>query len=459
MSASIDTQELIVSSFLKGDSPSNLYSQVHRELSDEYFSDPSCKMIYKAVQSHYTKYLKLPTYRDVLVRLDAVYVDRYGIPLEDIKRNAERLVSIEDSDPTVIRDILQNFIRDFRIHKSFQDLIEKLKYNPNLEYTDTLHQTLTKGLDLDLSTEQVESLTADTFMKAKKDALGSEGVPDTIKSIMPSINNAMVAGGWVKGTLNMLVGPPAAGKSMWLFMESGHALKQGFRVLHILIGDLTQFDGVARYLSVFSGLDQRTVLTMSRERVENTIRLVNQQYDNALDRCHVIAYPSYSVKVEDMVNNVQRIERQNGIDYDMIIVDYPDNLLRPQSSMYEEGGVIYGFLEKLAKTCRAVVLVASQPKQEYWDAEIIPLKGAAESSRKQHAVDTMLAMNLHARDANFGTIYSPKSRRGIQGKIMRIKTDYDRCYVEEITETEYKQMLTDYNNAHRASNAGMGGNP
>ena len=445
MSASIDVQELIISAFLKG---SELYSQVHKELTDEYFTDPSCKIIYKAIQSFYTRYAKLPTYKDVLVRIDSVYINKFGVSIEEVKLTAERLISFEESETLVVRDILLQFIKDFRIRKSLQDIVEKLKINPNYEFNEDYYNTITKSLDIDLSEDQVEPLTADSFISAKIDALGSEGMPATIKSFMPSINNSMVAGGWVKGTLNMLVGPPSAGKSMWLFNEGAYALKQGFTVLHILIGDLTKFDGLARYLSVFSSLDQKTILTMSRERVENTVRMVNSQEKHALDRCHVIAYPSYSVKVEDLVNNVQRIERINGVDYDMIIVDYPDNLLRPSSSLYEEGGVIYGFLEKLAKQCKAVVLVASQPKQEYWDTEIIPLKGAAESSRKQHCVDTMITHNLYRRDANFGSNYSPKSRRGIQGKIIRFKADYDRCQISEISESEYKQCIQDYNDSH-----------
>lgn len=444
---SVDVQELIISSFLKG---SDLYSQVHRELGDEYFSDPCCKIIYKAIQTHYSRYNKMPTYKDVLVRIDAVYVDRFGVSIEEVKSACDRLVSLEDSDESVVRDTLQKYIVDFRIKKSFQDLLDKMKNNPSLEYTEDIHNDLVKCFDLNLSTDKVGPITTETFIASKVDALGSEGIPDTIKSFMPSINNSMTAGGWVKGTLNMLVGPPSAGKSMWLFVEGGHALKQGYKVLHILIGDLTQFDGIARYISVFSGLDQKSVLTMSRERIDNTIKLINQQYDNALDRCHVIAYPSYTVKVEDLVSNVMRIERQNSIDYDMIIIDYPDNLLKPSSSnMYEEGGVIYGFMEKLAKSTKSVVFVASQPKIEYWDAEIIPLKGAAESSRKQHSVDTMMTHNLHARDANFGTDYSPKSRRGIQGKVMRFKADYDRCQIEEISESEYKELLREYNDNHK----------
>lgn len=446
--SSIDAQKLIISAFLK---QSPLYPQVHKEISDEYFSDPVCKMIFKAIQRHYSKYVKMPTYRDTLVSLDLVYTDRYGIPIDDVKRECEELVSGEDSDENVVRDTLQKFIVDFRIKRSFQDLVEKLKNNPNLEYTESIHKSLVDSLNVDLSTEDVQLITPDNFISAKIDALGGEGIPRTIKSFMPSINNSMVAGGWIQGTLNLLVGPPASGKSMWLFMEGAHAAKQGATVLHILIGDLTKFDGFARYLSVFSGLDQRTVLTMSRERIESTIRIINQQYNNALDRCHVIAYPSYALKVEDLYNNITRIERVMNVDYDMVIVDYPDNLLRPTSSMYEEGGVIYGFLEKLAKTCKTVVMVASQPKIEYWEDEIIPLKGAAESSRKQHAVDTMLTINLHARDAKFGTVFSPKSRRGVQGKRIRFKADYDRCYIEEIDEATYKEMLDKYNEDHRMS--------
>ena len=83
------------------------------------------------------------------------------------------------------------------------------------------------------------------------------------------------------------------------------------------------------------------------------------------------------------------------------------------------------------------MMVASQPKVSYWKEEIIPLEGAAESSKKQHVVDLMMTFNLVARDATIGTFFIPKVRRGTSGRLVRVKTQWEYCRLQEITEEDY----------------------
>ena len=57
MTVSKDTQELIVAALLKS---SYLFSICRNEMTDGYFSDPSCKVIYKALTVYYKKYQAMP---------------------------------------------------------------------------------------------------------------------------------------------------------------------------------------------------------------------------------------------------------------------------------------------------------------------------------------------------------------------------------------------------------------
>lgn len=689
LQSSIQQQELIISTFLKGKSKCNFYTQVHSELSDEYFTDPTCKMIYKAVQSFYTRYRTVPTYAEASAFLDSVYIPSYGVQLEDVRRKAELLVSMDDPEADSIKDTLEKFIKDFRMRTQFQELIVQIKNNPTGEIPESTYRKFMESLNIDLSTEEAVPITVDSFMKARSEALGEGNL--AIKSFMSGINNIMSEGGLVKGSLNMVVGPPGCftgdtrlmnfedgktytmeelynsksrlplygcktdefntkptigyadsiylsaytkdiieveidskyivkctpdhpfmlrngkykqakdlelneslmplnkdlksinsdntksyecittgstwmfthdviadtfvenelnsrtisqlrdnkpinnkyiiskntrydnedfrkycqdkldnslklnsssdnlltalnqahivtkvthiildeevpvygvvdakpnnnyaialsdtegiivsntGKSMFLFNEGCHALRQGYKVLHVLIGDLTEYDGMTRYISCMAQYLHRNLSCITRDKLDSIINVINNQYDNAFNNLRIVTYPSYTLKPDQLLDHIQRFQRLENIYFDMIIVDYPDNLIKPGNSLYEDGGVIYGYLEKLAKETKTVVYVASQPKVEYYNEEIIPLAGAAESTRKQQAVDAMFCFNTHARNAKFGSLFCAKTRRGSgTGHIIRWKGDFEKCNISEITEEEYRDEVKAYNNS------------
>lgn len=227
------------------------------------------------------------------------------------------------------------------------------------------------------------------------------------------------------------------GKSMYLINEGVNAAKQGFDVLHIFIGDMVEYDGFIRYLSCISGTPQNNLVMMPTSKQHDVVTFCNQQYDNIFDHLFILAYPSLALTVDSLIEDINKFERSLNKDFGMIIIDYPDNLIQSGVSLYSDGGTLYSSLERMARLTKSVVLVASQPQKAYWSSSIIPLEGAAESSKKQQCVDVMLTMNTEYRGAPFGTMLLAKARKGEVGKIFRFKTDYARARMEEIDEATF----------------------
>ena len=234
------------------------------------------------------------------------------------------------------------------------------------------------------------------------------------------------------------------GKSMFLINEGANAAKQGFDVLHIFIGDLVEYDGFIRYLSCISKTPQNSLVMMPVQKQTDVRNLCNQQYDDIFSRIFILAYPSLSLSVDTLMEDVVRFEKQLTKNFGMIIVDYPDNLIQDGRSLYEDGGTLYSSLERLSRLTKSVILVASQPSRGYWQHQIIPLEGASESAKKQMCVDIMLTMNTDSRGANFGSFLLAKARKGEVGKILRFKTDYSKCQIEEIDEGTFSAMKSAY---------------
>lgn len=441
LTVSVDTQETIVSALMKS---SYLLASCKDEMSDGYFSSPSCKVIYKALITYYSKYKVMPRLNELLIVIDECYYPTVGVNLNEVKDTCCRLWDYPEPDEVFIKDKITDFLRKVRSSNALKTFVDQLKVNPNLE-SDSIVTDLVKALEVQLSTTKVFMMNnPDQVKEARQASVGSSDQSKIVHSFLESLNKSLMFGGFQPSTVNMIVSPPGTGKSMYLINEGVNAAKQGFDILHIFIGDMVEYDGFIRYLSCISGTPQNTLVMMPQDKQMEVVKLCNQQYNNIFERLFVLAYPSLSLTVDTLIEDISKFEKQLNKDFGVIIVDYPDNLILEGRSLYEDGGTLYSSLEKLARLSRSVVLVASQPQKSYWNHQIIPLEAAAESSKKQQAVDIMLTMNTDSRGANFGSMLLAKARKGEVGKVFRFKTDYARCKIEEIDEGTYNAFKASY---------------
>lgn len=590
MNVSTDTQETIVSALMKN---SYLFAICKDEISDGYFTSPSCKVIYKSLTFYYNKYKGMPRLNELLVSIDECYYSTCGANLSEVKDTCCRLWELPESDESFIKDKVTDFVRKVRSSNALKSFVDQLKVNPSLE-SDTIVTDLIKALEVQLSESRVFNMNdPDQVDAVRRNSVGSVDQSKIIRSFISSLNKNLMFGGFQPGTVNMIVAPPGCftgdtriitpdseegisleelylrnkspieilgydqfddsfkvgiakeviltkyidtitkvilvsskgthsvrctpdhlwltynstykradslvpgdlllavddtvtvesvetisykepipvydvvdstvsnnftvqldqgvgvvvhncGKSMYLINEGVNAAQQGFEVLHVFIGDMVEYDGFIRYLSRVSSVPQNSLVMMPLEKQVSVVEVCNQQYNNIFSRITMTAYPSLSITVDTLMEDISKFEKQLEKDFDMIIVDYPDNLILDGKSLYEDGGTLYSSLEKLARLSKSVVLVASQPQKLYWSHQIIPLEAAAESSKKQQAVDIMLTMNTEHRGANFGTLLLAKARKGEVGKIFRFKTDFAKCLIEEVDEGTFQALRASY---------------
>lgn len=683
MTVNTDTQEMIVSALMKNP---YLFSICKSEMTEGYFTSPSCKVIYKALSLYYDKYKGMPRLNELLVMIDDTYYSTVGVNLNEVKDTCCRLWDQPEPDELFIKDKITDFLRKVRSSNALKTFVDQLKVNPNLE-SDEVVTNLIKALEVQLGTTKVFQMSREDQLKeARKNSVGSEDQSRIIPSFLDSLNQCLMFKGYQPSTVNMIVAPPGCftgdtkvfvegstktleelynegqedlsiygydfvlnsprqgkckkvvltkytqdlveitvdhkytikctpdhrillrngkyvqatdlseydslmpltltksenvkdckasfkermkslftpsvslsqekqqvlsfinrllveffvdfisleeyvsysrrttspkvywlrdiadayhtseenllliwdqiisdaknfnhkvtsisriysydpvpvydivessvdsnfalalsdregvfvhncGKSMFLINEGTHAAKQGFEVLHVFIGDMVEYDGFIRYLSCISGTPQNTLVTMTVDQQMEIVNLCNQQYSNIVDKIFILAYPSLSQTVDTLIEDINRFEKELKKDFDLIIIDYPDNLILEGKSLYTDGGTLYSSLEKLARLSKSVILTASQPQKAYWSHQIIPLEAAAESSKKQQAVDVMLTMNTDSRGANFGTMLLAKARKGEVGKIFRFKTDFARCSLGEIDEGTFNACKAAY---------------
>ena len=234
------------------------------------------------------------------------------------------------------------------------------------------------------------------------------------------------------------------GKTSFLINEGAFAAQQGKEVLHVYLGDMITQDSNVRYMSCISGLLQNDIAGMDLETYKRLVQNVNKQYPGVLSRINCMCFATGEITVNKLLELIKEDQIKNNRHYDFINIDYADNFEKTMDNTYQEAGYIYERLAWFGRTNHSVIMVASQPKLTYWSQEIIPMEGAAESSKKQHCADAVLTMNRAARGVNFGTIFMAKVRRGTTGEIIRFQSHWERCKIVEIQEeSTYNQLRHD----------------
>lgn len=249
--------------------------------------------------------------------------------------------------------------------------------------------------------------------------------------------------GYMPGQVVMFCSIPGQGKSAAMLQEVSLILMDNYmkvledpennkpvKIIWIALGDMMKFDFVTRFTSVVTRENYFNV-------VANPDRYFSTEIREMANNLHLITVPSKKITTEGIIDLVEN----SGVYYDIVVIDYDSNVkTKEETNSYDAGGELYDALSGLARPTNGdlarLVFVASQPKVMFWSSEIIPLEGAGESSRKQHAVDLMITMGKANGPRPCGYMSVVKSRRGTSNaKSPYIMTEYG--HIELVDSARY----------------------
>lgn len=268
---------------------------------------------------------------------------------------------------------------------------------------------------LNISSEYRRSVTFDDIDLS----LMVDNVCDNVlKSSIPTINKHMGAGGYQDRTLNMIVSRPGGGKSLLGMMETLAFLKQGKKVWYAAIGDLNEVHFMTRLSAQALGMPLTTVLMNYKWFYKSLLQ--SADFGKVMGNLTIDFLKPDAISCSRYLADL----KVRGIhdEYDVFIFDYDSNfgddeqLGEDYGSMYFKGGNTYNALKEWADSPNKWTFIMSQPKPAYYNAEEIPLEGAAESSKKQQIVDTMITLgNCRTHQNNMTNICIVKNRNGSIG--------------------------------------------
>lgn len=220
-----------------------------------------------------------------------------------------------------------------------------------------------------------------------------------------------------------------------LITESAHFLRMGFRVAHIVLGDLSRFDVYAKYMANLCDVDFEEILATGHTQYAQ-----DPTFRDCMSRLRVKVFDPDTHDIYQLIAKVGRLRQK--FEFDVLIVDYDGNIKDASNSgsSYIEGGAIYANLKGYGRK-RCVVFVAAQTKIQYWGEEIILKNFANDSSKKQHHLDLMIGVGPNKEFRGVGTLNLAKVRRGIADRRTRVAFEGNRSRIVEISQAEYDKRI------------------
>ena len=326
--------------------------------------------------------------------------------------------------PAELKELVATIFSHYKRTRA-SDLIEK--------YNNDINKLILKIKEIpdDIATvTEVEPLGARKPSEVLESELG--GLDRIIPSNFGVIQEATPFKGYLPGQVVMVCASPGSGKSAFMLYEVMLAAAAGFQVLWLALGDLIRFDFQCRFLSVLSTKSYAEVAV-------NPDRYFNDEARELANRIHLATVPANKLSTSEIVSLVNN----GNVYYDVVVIDYDSNIRQNELlSSYEQGGELYKEITDIARPSIGnprLVFVAAQPKQHFWNQELLPLEAAGESSRKQHTVDLMITMgkvDVNTSTHLAGIINLPKVRRGTPNLRTPYKMDNNGVF-QELT---YEQL-------------------
>ena len=227
----------------------------------------------------------------------------------------------------------------------------------------------------------------------------------------------ITGGGGGRKELGVVIAPTGVGKSMVLVHLGATAVKAGMTVVHYTL-ELADTVIASRYDSCITGIRLNEV----KERKKD----IKKTLDGLDGTLIVKEYPTKTATTNTIRAHLEKLKQQ-GINPDMIIVDYADLLrtLSARQEKREELESIYEDLRAIMQEYNCVGWTASQTNRTGLNQEIITMQAISEAFNKCFIADFIFSVSRTSEDkqTNGGRIYIAKNRNGADGIVYSIFMD------------------------------------
>lgn len=394
---------------------SDFGQQILPHLTAEMFDQPHHKQLVTLIRLYWEKYSQLPNADNLRLMM----LEKVSNPVDQnilheqldlfVKLRAHLADGRANNDSQQVQELAWNFIRERAlraIKRDYDTIILTRDYARVKEITHRMQDAMQLGHREDIPVSPLRVTRA----------LWENRYPGAVPTGIPQWD-AILPGGLPPGKLGMFLMPQGVGKSSILSLIGDNVWAMGYRVLHIIFDENDPNEITLKYHAKWSGIrgaDMKDHL----QHMEDTVLRITEERKGKGDLA-IRHFSSENMTVRTLKTWIQRYEERWGIRFDLILLDYIDELSpesRARDSYQGETEVVKAYHSMLVELNRPG-WTATQAKKESNDKRLLYFNdcgGAVAKLKKAQVVITGGADN-DQRDRsqiNFVFLKSNISRSG-----------------------------------------------
>jgi replicative DNA helicase len=418
-------------------------------------SEEIYKDICSAIKLYYQTNTKLLG-EATLLTLMQDKLDRMKKPAEvqqDYYSIIHEIYDIRDSsDDTIIDEKIEEYIK----RHIMIDLFKKGSMSlSNIEQLEKIVDDMKKALIMDVNTrgERNVSIFKDReYVLQKLQTLHQVTISTGFVDI-----DALCGGGLAKGELGLVVALSGTGKTTVLINLALNYIKRKYNVLFVALEETEErmFD---KFYKAMLDFDRSFLYSGMSVNMENWEK-VDKALGNVEDSLgHLIQrnYPPRTTTPAKIEQILSDCILRDGINIDVVIVDYPELLRNPNASgnEAEDGGRLFEEMRRIGREFNVIMWTAAQMNRTAMGAVTRTSEHMEGSVRKKNAAELVLTVNQtpEEREAGFMRLYADKVRnppKGTFDRMIGLKYISGSNVIRSLTEEqarEHKMVLIEADN-------------
>lgn len=405
-----------------------------------YFGTMQHRALFEAFYEYFLQYKKPPSRYEMGVQILREHADQEQV-VESLKELLETLYTDDLPNVEYFDHLIIDFVKKAQLSSVLWDAVQ------NFETLDT-----TKFFGRISGIAGLENKTADLGIcsddfasrLALKDEFDTLGCPTTFKSF-----NSMVRGGLRNGELAVLMAPTNRGKTHFLINFGRSFLTMGACVVHYSL-EMPEPDIMDRYIA---SMTHTPIDDLGSQPLYKGIVGALQNYKIFTDKkLYIKFFSAKTASIQDIAGHLSML-MDTGVKPDLVLLDYID-LLKPSRERKEkrhELGDLYEEVRAFGMEHNLPVMTASQTNRAGEMADHDPttkkvgkksrslnISHIAEDWSKANTADYIWGIRRPFKhpvaSPDFLTILDTlKSRHSSRESKIGFKTDFARCYIEEIS--------------------------
>lgn len=379
-----------------------------------YFDNPLFAKFCKVVLEYYHKYAVSPS-KAVLGELLELKPDTPEQFLYD------RIYETTVSDAEYVTESVRRFAK-FQAVKRQLSLADKLLANENYDLIEKgLYEALHTGEEsyegprsyfdnIDNLVERIKTESRDRRF---------------VESLIPEVDNAL-NGGIRPAELNIIMGTPGSGKSVWLINMAYGALFTGKNVLYISME--MSADWVERRLSTrITGIPTERQAYESEELLRRV-----REVGVVMGEMRTQFWPSSTASVADVRALLDKLAHVDDFRPDLVLVDYLELFDVLDENEYVSQGRTAKVLRGLSAEYNFGLWVATQARRSAMDKTHLKMDDKADSFRVMQDADVVIGLQRTEDNVNNNTVnvsFAKLRNSGATSFVKPLKGNYEKMFI------------------------------